>query len=90
LQQFFGLSVLWLVSATGFSFYVSHFPSYNQTLGLLGTIMMLLTLSYLTAFAVLLGAELNAELERQTSRDTTTGSDRSMGQRGAVVADSTV
>jgi membrane protein len=83
-------TMLWLVSATGFSFYVSHFPSYNQTLGLLGTIMMLLTWSYLTAFAVLLGAELNAELERQTSRDTTTGSDRSMGQRGAAVADSTI
>jgi membrane protein len=83
-------TALWLVSTTGFSFYVSHFPSYNQTLGLLGTIMMLLTWSYLTAFAVLLGAELNAELERQTSRDTTTGSDRSMGQRGAAVADSKV
>jgi membrane protein len=83
-------TVLWLVSATSFSFYVSHFPSYNHTLGLLGTIMMLLTWSYLTAFAVLLGAELNAELERQTSRDTTTGSDRSIGQRGAVVADSKV
>jgi membrane protein len=83
-------TVLWLVSTTGFSFYVSHFPSYNQTLGLLGTIMMLLTWSYLTAFAVLLGAELNAELERQTSRDTTTGSDRNMGQRGAAVADAKV
>jgi membrane protein len=83
-------TVLWLVGATGFSFYVSHFPSYNQTLGLLGTIMMLLTWSYLTAFAVLLGAELNAELERQTSRDTTTGSDRSIGQRGAAVADTKV
>jgi membrane protein len=82
-------TALWLVSATGFSFYVSHFPSYNQTLGLLGTMMMLLTWSYLTAFAVLLGAELNAELERQTSRDTTTGVDRNIGQRGAVVADST-
>jgi membrane protein len=83
-------TILWLVSATGFSFYVSHFPSYNQTLGLLGTIMMLLTWSYLTAFAVLLGAELNAELERQTSHDTTTGSDRSIGQRGAVVADTKI
>ena len=83
-------TALWLVSATGFSFYVAHFPSFNQTLGLLGTIMMLLTWSYLTAFAVLLGAELNAELERQTSRDTTSGSDRSMGQRGAAVADSKV
>jgi membrane protein len=83
-------TVLWLVGATGFSFYVSHFPSYNQTLGLLGTIMMLLTWSYLTAFAVLLGAELNAELERQTSRDTTTGSNRSIGLRGATVADTKV
>lgn len=83
-------TVLWLISATGFSFYVSHFSTYDQTLGLLGTIMMLLTWSYLTAFAELFGAELNAELERQTSRDTTTGSDRSMGQRGAVVADAKI
>lgn len=80
-------TALWLVSTTGFSFYVSHVPSYNQTLGLLGTIMMLLTWSYLTAFAVLLGAELNAELERQTMRDTTTGPARSPGERGAAVAD---
>jgi membrane protein len=83
-------TVLWLVSATGFSFYVSHFPSYNQTLGLLGTIMMLMTWSYLTAFAVLLGAEMNAEMERQTSHDTTKGSDRSIGHRGAAVADTKV
>jgi membrane protein len=83
-------TAVWLVATTGFSFYVSHFPSYNHTLGLLGTIMMLLTWSYLTAFAVLLGAELNAELERQTSRDTTTGSARSIGLRGAAVADTKV
>lgn len=81
---------LWLVSSTGFSFYVSAFPSYNQTLGILGTVMMLLTWSYLTAFAVLLGAELNAELERQTSRDTTRGPARSLGKRGAAVADTKV
>jgi membrane protein len=83
-------TALWLVSTTGFSFYVSHVPSYNQTLGLLGTIMMLLTWSYLTAFAVLLGAELNAELERQTWRDTTTGPARRLGERGAAVADAKV
>jgi membrane protein len=83
-------TALWLASATGFSFYVSHVPSYNQTLGLLGTIMMLLTWSYLTAFAVLLGAELNAELERQTSRDTTRGPARRPGERGAAVADTKV
>jgi membrane protein len=79
----------WLVSTTGFSFYVSHFASYDRMLGFLGTIMMLLTWSYLTAFAVLLGAELNAELERQTTRDTTRGLERSLGQRGAAVADTT-
>ncbi|WP_048709455.1 YihY/virulence factor BrkB family protein [Microvirga massiliensis] len=83
-------TALWLVGSTGFSFYVAHFHTYNQTLGLLGTIMLLLTWSYLTAFAVLLGAELNAELERQTSRDTTTGPARSPGQRGAAVADTKV
>lgn len=44
---------------------------------------------YLTAFAVLLGAELNAELERQTSRDMTAGPERRRGQRGATVADTT-
>jgi membrane protein len=80
-------TALWLVGSTGFSFYFSHFPSYNQALGLLGTIMMLLTWSYLSAFAVLLGAELNAELERQTSRDTTAGPARRPGERGAAVAD---
>jgi membrane protein len=83
-------TALWLVCSTGFSFYVSHFPSYNQTLGLLGTIMMLLTWSYLSAFAVLLGAELNAELERQTSQDTTTGPARRLGERGAAVADTKI
>jgi membrane protein len=83
-------TALWLVSTTGFSFYVSWFPSYNQTLGMLGTIMILLTWSYLTAFAVLLGAELNAELESQTARDTTSGPERSLGQRGAAVADAIV
>jgi membrane protein len=83
-------TVLWLVGSTGFSYYVSNFPSYNKTLGVLGTVMMLLTWSYLTAFAVLLGAELNAELERQTTRDTTRGPARSRGQRGAAVADARV
>jgi membrane protein len=83
-------TALWLAGSTGFSFYVATFPSYNQALGILGTIMLLLTWSYLTAFAVLLGAELNAELERQTTRDTTRGPDQRRGQRGAAVADAKV
>lgn len=49
--------------------------------------MLLLTWFYLTAFAVLLGAEVNAELERQTTRDTTDGPARPLGRRGATMAD---
>ena len=80
-------TALWLTGSTGFSYYVAHVPSYNQMLGALGMVMLLLTWTYLTAFAVLLGAELNAELERQTSRDTTRGPARRLGERGASVAD---
>ena len=80
-------TALWLLGSTGFSFFVAHVPSYNQTLGILGAIMLLLTWSYLSAFAVLLGAELNAELERQTSSDTTSGPAQRLGRRGAAVAD---
>jgi membrane protein len=81
-------TALWLAGSAGFSFYVAHFPSYNQTLGVLGAVMLLLSWFYLTAFAALLGAELNAEMERQTRRDTTQGPERPAGQRGARVADS--
>jgi membrane protein len=49
--------------------------------------MLLLSWFYLASFAVLLGAELNAELERQTARDTTEGRERPAGARGAEVAD---
>jgi membrane protein len=80
-------TALWLTGSTGFSYYVAHVPSYNQTLGALGMVMLLLTWTYLTAFAVLLGAEMNAELERQTSRDTTRGPARRRGDRGASIAD---
>ena len=48
---------------------------------------MLLTWFYISAFAVLLGAQLDAEMELQTERDTTTGPENPMGERGAYVAD---
>jgi membrane protein len=80
-------TALWLAGSTGFSYYIANVPSYNQMLGAIGMVMVLLSWTYLTAFAVLLGAELNAELERQTSRDTTRGPARRRGERGASVAD---
>jgi membrane protein len=80
-------TTLWLSASAAFSLYAASVPSYQHAFGALGSFMLLLTWSYLAAFAVLFGAELNAELERQTSRDTTAGPERRVGSRGAVVAD---
>lgn len=80
-------SVSWLIMSAGFSFFVANFGSYNATYGSLGAVIVLLMWFWLTAFVVIVGAELNAEMERQTCVDTTRGPDRPAGQRGAVVAD---
>jgi membrane protein len=79
--------VLWLLGSLGFSWYVDNFGKYNQTYGALAAVIILLLWLFLSAFAVLLGAELDAETERQTARDTTTGPERPLGQRDAEVAD---
>ncbi len=80
-------TALWLLGSLLFSYYVSNFANYNVTYGSLGAIVGLLMWFFVGAFIVLLGAELNAELEHQTRRDTTIGADKPMGQRGAFVAD---
>ena len=80
-------TMLWLAGSVGFSAYVTRFVSYEAIFGVLGPVLLLMTWFYLTAFAVLLGAELNAEVERQTARDTTQGPDRPLGRRGARMAD---
>ena len=79
--------VIWVVASAGFAFYVGNFASYNETFGTLGGVIVLLMWLWLSAFIVLMGAELNAELEAQTAADTTVGPDEPMGQRGAVKAD---
>jgi membrane protein len=79
--------VVWLLGSVGFSWYVDNFGKYNQTYGALAAVIVLLLWLFLSAFAVLLGAELDAETERQTARDTTTGPERPLGERDAEVAD---
>ncbi|WP_299694500.1 YihY/virulence factor BrkB family protein [uncultured Tateyamaria sp.] len=79
--------VLWVAGSFGFSMYVESFGTYNETFGTLGGVTVLLTWLWLSAFIVLLGGLLDAELEAQTSRDSTVGPDRPMGNRGAVKAD---
>ncbi|SMH36593.1 YihY/virulence factor BrkB family protein [Azospirillum agricola] len=83
-------TVVWLLGSAGFSLYVSHFGSYNETYGSVGAVVVLLLWFNLTTYVVLLGAELNAEIEHQTARDTTKQNGRGekpMGQRDAYVAD---
>ncbi len=80
-------TVMWLVGTVAFSIYAQNFGSYNETYGTLGGVIVLLTWLWLSSFIVLLGAELNSEMEHQTRRDTTTGPEEAMGHRGAVKAD---
>lgn len=80
-------STLWLIGSVLFAFYVREFGSYARTYGALGGVVVLLMWFYLSAFFVVLGAEINAEMERQTWRDTTDGPEAPLGERGAYVAD---
>ena len=80
-------TAVWLLASAGFSLYVSNFANYDRTYGSLGAVIVLLFWLYLSFFIVLVGAEINAELELQTAKDTTVGRPKPMGQRGAFVAD---
>ena len=77
----------WLLMSLGFSLYVGAFGHYDRTYGSLGAVVGFMTWIWLSLIVVLLGAELNAELEQQIRADTTTGAPRPFGVRGAAVAD---
>ncbi len=80
-------SITWLLASLLFSYYVANFGSYNKTYGSLGAAIGFMTWIWISALIILLGGELNAELEQQTTVDTTTGAPQPMGQRGATKAD---
>jgi membrane protein len=80
-------TLLWVAASFAFSFYVAQFGNYNKTYGALAGIVILLFWLYLTAFVVLVGAELNTEMELQTAEDTTAGPERPLGERQAHAAD---
>jgi membrane protein len=81
-------AVTWLAASAGFTWYVANFGNYDATYGSLGAVIGFMTWIWLSSIVVLVGAELNAEMEHQTARDTTTGPERKLGHRGAVMADS--
>ncbi len=80
-------AVLWLVASAAFAFYLSRFADYNATYGSLGAVVGFMMWLYVSLIVVLLGAELNSEIEHQVATDTTTGPYKPMGQRGARMAD---
>ncbi|MGI3780077.1 MAG: YihY/virulence factor BrkB family protein [Janthinobacterium lividum] len=81
-------TLLWIAASVGFSIYVSQFGSYAKTYGAIAGIVILLLWLFITAYAILLGAEINAESEQQTIKDTTKGPPEPIGERDAVKADS--
>ncbi|MDW5318480.1 YihY/virulence factor BrkB family protein [Rhizobium sp. PL01] len=77
----------WSATSLIFSYYIDHFANYNATYGTLGALIGFMAWMWISVVILIVGAELNAELEHQTIRDTTTGTPKPMGSRGAFVAD---
>src|SRR5262249_40355295 len=80
-------AVAWLVLSLLFTWYAANFGSYNKTYGTLGAAIGLMVWMWLSTVVVLMGAELDAEIEHQTPRDTTEGREKPLGLRGARMAD---
>jgi membrane protein len=80
-------AIFWAAASFAFSWYVGTLGNYTATYGSLATVVVFMTWLWLSAMIVLAGAELNADLEHQTSRDTTRGAPKPMGLRGATMAD---
>jgi membrane protein len=80
-------ATVWILGSLAFAAYAQNFGSYGRTYGALGGVIVLLVWFYLMGFTIVLGAEINAEMEHQTAKDTTAGPAAPIGRRGAHVAD---
>lgn len=80
-------TLVWIAVSWAFSFYLQHFANYNATYGSLGAVIGLMMWLWISVIVLIVGAEINEEMEHQTARDSTVGAPKPMGQRGAVVAD---
>jgi membrane protein len=82
-------AVAWIGGSLAFSYYLANFADYNATYGSLGAVIGLMVWMWLSVIVILIGAQINAETEHQTARDTTTGNrEKPLGRRGATMADS--
>jgi membrane protein len=80
-------TLLWVLATIGFALYATFFGNYNKTYGALAGVIILMFWLFISAFVVLVGAELNTEMELQTAKDTTRGPEQPMGERGGHAAD---
>ena len=80
-------ALAWLAVSSLFSWYLGNFANYNATYGALGAVVGLMMWMWLSTIVVLIGAQLNSEIEHQTARDSTIGPEKPLGGRGAVMAD---
>ena len=80
-------SAFWLVGSLGFSWYLNNIAHFDATYGSLGAVIAFMSWIWFSIMVVLVGAELNAEVEHQTALDSTTGPEMPMGERGAAMAD---
>jgi membrane protein len=80
-------AIVWIIVSIGFSWYATNFGSYNKTYGSLGAVIAFMFWMWLSTVVMLIGAELDAEMEHQTVRDTTTDQPKPLGARGATMAD---
>ena len=81
-------AILWLGGSLGFSWYLNHVAHFDATYGSLGAVIGFMMWIWSSVIVVLVGAELNAEIEHQTAVDSTTGRPLPIGERGAAMADS--
>ena len=80
-------AVAWLAGSLLLSWYLQNFANYNATYGSLGAAIGFMMWLWISSIVILLGAELNSEIEHQTARDSTIGPEKPLGTRGAVMAD---
>ena len=75
------------IGSAAFSYYLANFGDYSATYGSLGAAIGAMMWIYISMWIILVGAELNSEIEHQTAKDTTTGPEKPLGSRGATMAD---
>jgi membrane protein len=80
-------ALAWIAGSMAFSYYLVNFANYDATYGSLGAVIGLMMWMWLSAIVVLVAAEINAEIEHQTARDSTVGREKPLGARGAAMAD---